>query len=318
MTKTFIKDGISKLIATALAGTLAVSGMAGAPMIADTAYAAGTSSAAQSAQSGLTITADSVVMLRLYNPNTGEHLYTSDSNEALELVRIGWKNEGVGWIAPKSGDEVYRLYNPNTSDHHYTLDANEKKELVKIGWKYEGVGWYSDKNKAVALYRQFNPNEKVGTHNYTTDKNENDSLVKKGWKGEGTAWYALSAGDTTAVQDFYKDFAKKILDLVNAERKSAGLAALEWDEESYRYTAGRAKTISAKFSHDGVASGFGENIAMTSWALYSKDMASDFYTIWKNSAGHHSNYMNANYTKASMAIYIDDKGAGYAVQSFLR
>lgn len=137
----------------------------------------------------------SVNMHRLYNPNSGEHFYTADTNEKNHLVSVGWKYEGTGWVAPSSSKTpVYRLYNKNAGDHHYTLDANEKNHLVSVGWTFEGTGWYSDDAKTVPLYRQYNPNAKAGSHNYTTSKDENDYLVKIGWKGEGIGWYALEAG----------------------------------------------------------------------------------------------------------------------------
>ena len=135
--------------------------------------------------------ADELAMYRLYNPNTGEHFYTSSVSERDSLSNVGWKYEGVGWIAPTAGDPVYRLYNSNApgGDHHYTMDAAERDQLVRYGWKYEGIGWYS--GGSVPLYRQYNPNALSGTHNYTVDKVENDNLVAVGWKAEGIAWYAL-------------------------------------------------------------------------------------------------------------------------------
>ena len=51
------------------------------------------------------------VVSRLYNPHTGEHLYTPSMAERDRLVRLGWRSEGVGWTAPSSGVLVWRLYN---------------------------------------------------------------------------------------------------------------------------------------------------------------------------------------------------------------
>lgn len=144
------------------------------------------------AQPGSSSSQDGLAMHRLYNPNTGEHLYTWDSNEKDTLSRIGWRYEGIGWNSPKtSSTPVHRLYNPYSSDHHYTTDTNERDSLVRLGWRYENVCWYSDDQKRVPLYRQFNPNETIGTHNYTKDKNENDTLVRSGWRAEGIAWYGM-------------------------------------------------------------------------------------------------------------------------------
>ena len=131
-------------------------------------------------------------MHRLYNPNSGEHFYTATAGEKNHLVKVGWKYEGIGWIAPSSGNAVYRLYNPNAGDHHYTMNAGEKNNLVKVGWKYEGIGWYSDVKKAVPLYRAYNPNAKAGSHNYTVNYAEQKNLLRVGWRDEGIAWYGIN------------------------------------------------------------------------------------------------------------------------------
>ncbi|GAB2026767.1 GH25 family lysozyme [Lactovum odontotermitis] len=126
---------------------------------------------------------------RLYNPNSGEHFYTEDSNEKDYLANIGWNYEGMGWVAPKDGAPVYRVYNPNAGDHFYTLNANEKDNLVSLGWRYEGVSFYSGGSGTV--YRAYNPNAKAGSHNYTLDQNEQNSLIRVGWRDEGIAWYSI-------------------------------------------------------------------------------------------------------------------------------
>ena len=131
-------------------------------------------------------------MYRLYNPNSGEHFYTATAGEKNHLVKVGWIYEGIGWIAPSSGNAVYRLYNPNAGDHHYTMNAGEKNNLVKVGWKYEGIGWYSDVKKAVPLYRAYNPNAKAGSHNYTVNYAEQKNLLRVGWRDEGIAWYGIN------------------------------------------------------------------------------------------------------------------------------
>ncbi len=140
-----------------------------------------------------------ISMHRLYNPNTGEHLYTSDINERDTLSKIGWNSEGIGWIAPQSSSlPVYRLYNPITEggDHHYTMDVKERDALRVLGWRYENIGWYSANKKdpnGVPLYRQYNPNQYAANHNYTADLNEHTTLVGLGWHDEGIAWYGLKS-----------------------------------------------------------------------------------------------------------------------------
>ena len=133
-----------------------------------------------------------ITMLRLYNPNTGEHFYTSSEREKNALVKQGWSFEGKAWEAPEwSNTPVYRLYNKNSGDHHYTPSKKERDNLVKQGWTDEGIGWYSDDNKSVPLFRLYNPNAVTGQHHDTTSARERDKLVQQGWKDEGTGWYGL-------------------------------------------------------------------------------------------------------------------------------
>ncbi len=135
----------------------------------------------------------SVTMLRLYNPNSGEHFYTSSEREKNSLVKVGWSYEGIAWVGPAwSNTPVYRLYNENSGDHHYTTKAKERDSLVKAGWKDEGIGWYSDDAKAKPLYRLYNPNATTGSHHYTTSSKERDQLVKIGWNDEGIGWYGYA------------------------------------------------------------------------------------------------------------------------------
>lgn len=136
---------------------------------------------------------ETVVMYRLYNPNTGEHFFTGSEEERDNLVTVGWNFEGDAWNAPVStGEAVYRLYNPNTGDHHYTMSQEEVQNLEEVGWKYEGVAWNcapADDPESVAQYRLFNPNAESGIHHYTSSEQERDHLVEEGWRFEGIGWY---------------------------------------------------------------------------------------------------------------------------------
>lgn len=133
-----------------------------------------------------------ITMHRLYNPYSGEHLYTSDTEERSALTSIGWKYEGVAWIAPsKSSTPVYRLYNKYSGDHHYTTNKNEYDACVRQGWNGEGVGFYSGDAKGVPVYRVYNKYLTAGTHHYTTSKTEYDYLGSIGWSPENIGWYAI-------------------------------------------------------------------------------------------------------------------------------
>ena len=131
-------------------------------------------------------------MYRLYNPNSGEHFYTSDNLERARLINAGWSDEGLAWTAPEtSATPVFRLYNEAGGEHHYTIDASERDALIDAGWNNEGIGWYSDDAHGTALYREYNPNAFANNHNYTSDVSEHEWLLSLGWNEEGVGWYGV-------------------------------------------------------------------------------------------------------------------------------
>lgn len=142
--------------------------------------------------------ASAATLLRVYNPNSGEHHYTANVNERNHLVKAGWRNEGTAWNTPEKGAVVYRLYNPNAGDHHYSTNLNEKNHLVKVGWRYEGIAWQS--GGSIPVYRLYNPNAKTGTHHYTPIVSEKNNLVQHGWKYEGIGFYAEKNSPTKPTQ----------------------------------------------------------------------------------------------------------------------
>ena len=137
---------------------------------------------------------------RVYNPNSGEHLFTTNHEEVLTCIGAGWEEGDVAWYAPKSGDAVYRLFNPNhpLGDHHYTADKAEADWLVGQGWNNEGVKFYSaqkdglDRDEIISLY---NPNAYaagLATHHLTLDTAEVSWLVGQGWTNEGVKFYGYA------------------------------------------------------------------------------------------------------------------------------
>ncbi|WP_159721330.1 FIVAR domain-containing protein [Enterococcus sp. CSURQ0835] len=154
--------------------------------------------------------ADSNLLYRMYNPNSGEHFYTESAAEKDGLASVGWHEEGIAWFTPDKGDTVYRLYNPNSGDHHYTMSQDEYNFLEKVGWKGEGKSFYSaDKSvkNRQEIYRAYNKNAKIGSHNFTANKNEQTFLAKNGWTDEGVAFYG---------NDYVADQAKnKLANVIN-------------------------------------------------------------------------------------------------------
>ena len=80
---------------------------------------------------------------RLYNPWSGEHLFTMDKAEYDRLGKAGWRKEGRAFESAYAGAgaPVWRLYNRwlTAGTHLYTTDKAEYDRLVRLGWTGEGV-----------------------------------------------------------------------------------------------------------------------------------------------------------------------------------
>ncbi|WP_314577262.1 leucine-rich repeat domain-containing protein [Enterococcus gilvus] len=79
---------------------------------------------------------------RIYNPNSGEHFYTTNKSEADAAVKKGWRHEtdsNYTWVS--EGDvKIYREFNPDVhtaGSHNFTTDLKEHKDVVAHGWRDE-------------------------------------------------------------------------------------------------------------------------------------------------------------------------------------
>lgn len=130
-------------------------------------------------------------IIRLYNPNTTEHLYTTNVNEGVALVNIGWKQEQESWLSVKNyGTPVYRLYNSSIDDHLFTSDKNETQVLTQNGWTLDNAGnpvFYS--LGKMPVYRLYSPVTR--RHHLTVSKIEYDILPTRGWIQEGEGFYGV-------------------------------------------------------------------------------------------------------------------------------
>jgi len=130
-------------------------------------------------------------MMRMYDPNSGEHFYTGSTEERDNLIAAGWNYEGIGFSFPANvGDPVYRLYEPQFGEHLYTMDAAEMQMLLDAGWNYEGIAFNSATSYEVAQYRLHNPNANRGAYHFTGSEEERDFLISVGWEYQGIGWYS--------------------------------------------------------------------------------------------------------------------------------
>lgn len=97
-------------------------------------------------------------VLRLFNQYTGEHLYTTSTEEYNARVANGWTGEGVSFYSVAANADG----TPKTAE-------DSEKVVVK--------------NKVDSVYRMFNPFVQVGTHLYGGFE-ENAKCLADGWKAD--------------------------------------------------------------------------------------------------------------------------------------
>ena len=128
-------------------------------------------------------------LYRVYNPNNGDHYFTTDPGEYKALVAMGWQAEGVRYQVVKVGGKrthafgtgIWSVYNPNTGEHLLT-EEGEADALAQVGWIKEGTEpkFYTVQNGSESVVRVYNPNTNGPAHLYT-DASEANGLAKIGW-----------------------------------------------------------------------------------------------------------------------------------------
>jgi hypothetical protein len=86
---------------------------------------------------------------RLFDPISGDHLYTLSEEERHFAELFGYILEGVaGYAYPASNNyyganvPLYRAYNPQTGQHFYTRSLMEYNDLPGLGFAQEGIAAY--------------------------------------------------------------------------------------------------------------------------------------------------------------------------------
>ncbi len=120
-------------------------------------------------------------------------------------------------------------------------------------------------------------------------------------------------------------YAEQVVQLVNVERKKAGLNPLTLDnnlasaaliraketERSFSHTRPDGRSFSTVLTDNGISfRAAGENIA---WGQRSPE---EVMNGWMNSSGHRANILNSNYTKIGVGYYQNSSGRNYWTQLF--
>ena len=129
-------------------------------------------------------------LYRIFNPATGEHIYTYDANEVANATQnLGWTLDGTVSGTTAGTKPVYRLMDLIHGVHIYSTDDNEVQTLVAAGVaQLEGVQFYTvpQAEGTDDYYRLSSPDF---PHHYTNDWNEINSLVESGvYTLDGYAW----------------------------------------------------------------------------------------------------------------------------------
>lgn len=133
--------------------------------------------------------------------------------------------------------------------------------------------------------------------------------------------------ETTSKEEINQNlsYARQVVELVNRERRKAGLNSLTIDTKIESAALIRAKEIQVSFSHtrpngssfstvlteNGINyRGSGENIA---WGQRSPE---EVMNGWMNSPGHRANILNSRFTKIGVGYYVGSNGRKYWTQLF--
>ena len=101
--------------------------------------------------------ANQVDVIRLYNPSTSDHFYTTDSSEATAAIAVGYTYEAIIGRAlkadPKNQNQitVQRFFNSQTGEHYYTDSDSQGASLEANGYSKEGAAWALPGNYFMAL-----------------------------------------------------------------------------------------------------------------------------------------------------------------------
>lgn len=121
----------------------------------------------------------------------------------------------------------------------------------------------------------------------------------------------------------YSEFAKKVVELVNTERKNNGLSSLKIDDTLMKDSYTRSTELETNFGHrrPNGESGYqfalnlgystvGENIAA------GQNTPEDVVDSWMNSSGHRANILNPDFTNIGVGCYTASDGWIYWTQLF--
>lgn len=187
------------------------------------------------------------------------------------------------------------------------IGSLKASQEITVTGKCDQTGWYRfDWNDTTGYVSdKYIVSEKpavntVAANNTTTGNSNTAGNTTQQNTAAPAATPAPAQTTTTGTTDtsgeyFDRAMAEQVFALVNAERTAAGIPALIWSEDLYNTAVQRCYENDG---HAGVRPGMGENYSE------GQQSADEIYQSWHDSAGHHDNYMNPNYTYSAVAVRV--------------
>ena len=178
---------------------------------------------------------------RLFNPNTGQHLFTADANEAAALTRIGWRYETVAWAQPQADDPAKDAEpEGETPGEELVADAEARAQApaedatddpgdVDPADPTDPEAPSEPDAPATTVYRLYNPTN--GEHHYTLDANEYAELPSYGWRQEGEAFTSDAAKGAPVYRVFNPELTVGTHHFTSSENEYRTLVANGWRDE---------------------------------------------------------------------------------------
>lgn len=121
----------------------------------------------------------------------------------------------------------------------------------------------------------------------------------------------------------YSEFAKKVVELVNIERKNNGLSSLKIDDTLMKDSYTRSKELEINFRHQRPNGESGYQFALNlGYSTVGENIAAGQNTpeavveSWMNSSGHRANILNPDFTNIGVGCYTANDGWIYWTQLF--
>jgi hypothetical protein len=162
---------------------------------------------------------------RLYNPKTGDHMFSIQANEISAAVHSGYVMEVAdalfAYLAPQSGGTtVYRYYNPKNGDHMFTTSTGE----VGAPYLSEGPVFYFSSSPTLPVDRLYNPGN--GDHFFSRNMDEVDSVncLNPRYHNDGATYLANSTsagGDVPIFRLRNASTGRHLLTATDTERDAA-------------------------------------------------------------------------------------------------